>query len=374
MRRIYADEVKKLTREHKNDLLKLPQDHIARLAELESSYRAAGDLKALLAVRKERERFIVDQAVGHIRVARSPARLGALQKSYIAEHKKAESSLDGELKELKDKYIRALERLQQSLTRENKIEEALIVMEEIEKLKKQSSSNTPPSDFDSSPEPDPDQPPSGSVPEYVPEQPVAPSTSLTLAKIRGVLSGDVKSWDPATATLEVEYEFPTAAQAADWTGGGTVDDIDAALVCEKQIVQFTLPFSSISEISFEALFRGSRQLARVSLGRQLNIDIGGGNDAKSRVWQGSIYEPILTSSDPLRTAIANRAEFTMSGNSIGLSVNYGQRETGMVQSAIKQPIFVCVGQITAESAYQRVVIKGTLTETAIRFLEQKASR
>ncbi len=367
MREIYESEVRRVGIDNRKALLQMPQDHIARLRDLEDSYRSAGDLPALLAVRKERERFIADPTMEGVVVVSEPDRLAALQRSYIENYAKTKADKGVDLKALTDKYLSALERLQMDLTRQNKIEEAVAVMEEVERMKASGpvEPEAPVGNADLLAE-DPASPVS---------RPVAGSRGLSprdisLSQLRSAISGKVLAWNSTTGDLTVEYDFGKPEQAKDWRGG-SYDDIDAALVCDKETVKHALLFNSISRISFDVLFRGSSKRARLSLGTQLNAEVIDDGEQRAIVWQGSDQSPIVSRFDPLRSAIANRCELTLTEGEVGLAVNYGRAKGGRLNMRMASPVMVTLGFSGGECAFQRVKVTGILSAQATGFLSQR---
>ena len=83
---IYQQGVKRLKITSQTQRLHIPQNHIKAMRALELVYQNSGDLKSLLAVRKERERFIEDPRVDTMIPVETPNKLRSLQESYISNY------------------------------------------------------------------------------------------------------------------------------------------------------------------------------------------------------------------------------------------------------------------------------------------------
>jgi hypothetical protein len=137
LKTIYKNEMQRFSSERQCERIRAPQKLISSMRELETSYQRAGDLKGVLAVRKERVRFLRNPKVSDIQPVSIPKRLRELQKAYISRSSNIESDYKTAKRELLTKYISALENLKIALTQKGKLESALEVMSEIEELKNQ---------------------------------------------------------------------------------------------------------------------------------------------------------------------------------------------------------------------------------------------
>jgi hypothetical protein len=111
--------------------LAMPTAHVNALKRLEAEYQRAGDLESMLAVQKERKRFVLDPRGTSIPAIESPPELAALSRQYKAQFQAAAVSRDQSLAELKKRYLDALKALQVKLTQQGSIEEAKAVMQAI---------------------------------------------------------------------------------------------------------------------------------------------------------------------------------------------------------------------------------------------------
>lgn len=145
---IYKQQLTKLANKTKYQRLHIPQYHIKELRKLEAEYQASGDLRSLLAVRTERERFIGDPRIDHIEPVEYPAKLRELQISYIKNYRIIKAKRKQNAENMRNKYTQALQRLQKKLTQQGKIDQALAVMKEIESIQEQDTSlNSSPSEL-----------------------------------------------------------------------------------------------------------------------------------------------------------------------------------------------------------------------------------
>ncbi len=353
MKSIYDTEVAKVEVQYRQDLLRLPQDHIRDLRELEQTCQRAGDLKALLAVQQERIRFTRDPRVDSIVVAAAPPRLGTLQSQYVKASGDLKVARDSRLKDLAEKYVRRLAQLQRELTIQGAIDDATAVMNEIERMKtvdvlNQSSAPSPSGD--------------GAV------------TQVGVETLRRVLKGRIGKWNSMTREIVVEYDFVDPAQAEDWKGGA-IDGEQTALACAKTIAWLRPQFESVVEIDVDVQFRGTGPgHARFMMGNSLFVDLVNDEAPRCVVFQTSEHNPVLKIEERLKTAIGNRLKLQFGGAQPTLALNFGSPQRLALQTDIRFPLYLGVGLTTSDSAYGEVKVSGVLAPAFVHYVSEQAGR
>jgi len=358
LKTIYKAELARLRTETQGERLRMPQEHIAALKDLEMTYQQSGELKALLAVRKERERFIRDPSVPAIVLVSTPAKLRSLQQSYIERYNGLSSEQESKIDDLTEKYLRALEKLQKDLTRQGKIESALAVMNEIE-----------------SPESDPVEDPTDTVdpaPSPVASRPIPPSTSLDINTLSTLLFGRVLRWNSPTRQITIVYDFSDASQMTDWKGG-RLDALRGMLVCDRTVSWARLQMLQISEIKYDAFFDGDDYRAGLVVGNALQAHLVGGDDAlEAKLFQTSEQHPVISFAESGSTsARVHHSEFSVRDNRIDWSVDRGRKRTAVLQTPIRYPTYFGFGHMGAVSAYDNITVTGILSKEYEAYLKQQ---
>jgi hypothetical protein len=134
LKRIYEQESAKIVAEQRASLDALPHAYANALDALAKQLQSAGDLEGLVAVRDELARFVAQSNVAAGCVVTMPERLRNLQLDQI----KRIAAVDVTRREkgvaLIAKYLAALNTLKKNLTREQKIDDAMKVRAEIERV------------------------------------------------------------------------------------------------------------------------------------------------------------------------------------------------------------------------------------------------
>lgn len=133
---IYEKNLKKIISKHELNEKKVLSEFGKSLANLESKVRSSGDLEGLIIVRKEKERFSKERTLpepteGNVnpKIVELVEKAKELKASY-------EEDKNKKILNLTNLYIERLEKIKADFTRGNKIEEALAVKQEQDKVKK----------------------------------------------------------------------------------------------------------------------------------------------------------------------------------------------------------------------------------------------
>ena len=360
---IYQAELARLRTETRGERLRMPQEHIAALKDLEMSYQKSGELKSLLAVRSERQRFISDPSVPAIVLVRVPDRLRSLQQSYIERYNGLSSAQETSIDDLRDKYLRALEKLQKDLTRQGKIESALAVMNEIE-----------------SPESEPtDDEAAGATTDTtssVPPPVVTPKPSrpavLDIEALNTLLHGRVVRWNSYSRQITISYDFSDGAQMEDWKGG-RLDALRGMLVCDRTVSWARLQMLEISEIKYDAFFDGDEYRAGLVIGTGLQAHLIGSDDSlEAKLFQTSEEHPVVRFTETGSTsARVHHGEFSLNDNRVEWSVDRGRTRSAQLQVPVRYPTYFGFGHMGAVSAYDNIIVTGILSKEYEAYLKQQ---
>ncbi len=114
------------------------QSHEAALSNLNANYAAAldrsltkaqqeGKLEEALAINAEKDAIIQDQAPPSTEVPEAYRLLEGMRKTYLSTHERMEAERDRKLRPITQDLLKALDRLSMTLTKEGRLDEALIV-------------------------------------------------------------------------------------------------------------------------------------------------------------------------------------------------------------------------------------------------------
>ena len=123
----YETELDRIEKDSAETAAALPVNYRSSLGKLEERLQRDADLDGLLVVRKEVDRFKKEENVPEEAFVDAPAALRELQESYRAAQWRVELDKARRAGALTDKYIAALQRMQDDLTRSGQIESAVTV-------------------------------------------------------------------------------------------------------------------------------------------------------------------------------------------------------------------------------------------------------
>jgi hypothetical protein len=357
LKSIYQGELTRLKAEAQGERLRLPQEHIAAMRELELMYQNDGELKPLLAVRGERERFISDPSVSAITPVSSPERLRSLQLAYIKRYSGLARERETKLKELKDRYLQALEKLQKDLTRQGSIESALAVMNERE-------SHESGADEDASES-------AATVP--LATAAVTPrSTTLDINALNTLLHGEVVRWNSHTRQITISYDFSDAQQMEDWKGG-RMDAVRGMLVCDRTVAWMRPQMLKVVEVEYDALLDGDEDSAGMVVGNSLQAHlIARTGIVEAKLFQTSEEHPLNRFTESRGPSVSvHHSVLTIEDNSIDWAVDQGRSRKALLQVPIPYPTYVGFGHMGSVSAYDNITVTGVLSNEYEAYLRQQ---
>lgn len=136
----YEKSMTAILKEHSDDLEKLGKKYIAALESSAKKFQKAGDLDALLSINSELENFKKNGAIP-IKDNKKPhqetLRMRAL---YSGARLKVDKEMYQSASKLNGNFLYFLENMQKKLTQEGKLEDALLIRAEIDKIKKSQAS------------------------------------------------------------------------------------------------------------------------------------------------------------------------------------------------------------------------------------------
>ncbi len=145
--REFAKDVARFRADYAAETNRIPAKYIRDLEALRAKFQEAGDLDGLLAVKKEIERYrkakteeadpfeAVPEMTADV-IVQTPAELGNLQKQYISRFSEAAAALKNNISERGEKYRAQIKSMQTALTKAGKIDEAIAVRNESERVAK----------------------------------------------------------------------------------------------------------------------------------------------------------------------------------------------------------------------------------------------
>ena len=358
LKSIYQTELVRLKTEAQGERLRLPQEHIAAMRELEMTYQQSGELKSLLAVRAERERFIANPSVSAIVPVSGPEHLRTLQQAYVERYNGLSAEREAKIRDLEDKYLKALEKLQKDLTRQGQIESALAVMNERESHAGNSDEGT-----------------SGdTVADAIAADLITAPRRATLdsSTLNKLFNGEVISWNSYSREIAIRYDFSDARQMEDWKGGA-MDEVRGMLVCERTVAWARLQMLNVTEITYDALFEGDEQRAGMVVGNSLQAHlIGRSGIVEAKLFQTSEEHPLtrFTESGNM-SARVHHSELSIRGNRVEWSVNKGRSRNAIVQTPIVYPTYLGFGYMGSVSAYDNITVKGVMSKEYEAYLKQQ---
>ncbi len=125
----YKDAAQKCDQEVQARMEQISKDYVRELADLMDTFRLRGDLEKALAVRKEIERFETGKSLEPRYLVEIPIQLRELQQKFLAAPKKAAD-------EIAKGKVATLEETKRKLTIDGKLDDAIVVKAEIDKILK----------------------------------------------------------------------------------------------------------------------------------------------------------------------------------------------------------------------------------------------
>jgi len=360
----YCRKLTDIYEQRRESLLRTLQDYVTSLRDMEQEYQEEGDLDNLLRVRKERNRFTGNTRPGSIKIVTKPLRLSRLQDEYLRKNRELKEAKSGEMADLVDNHVRHLATLKESLTRSGKIGEAILVSRELERIKESDPLAEAERAFRTkklNAEEEEDPPPL-----LIEKPPVIREKPISLGEMRGLLYGDVRSWNPTTREIIVKYNFSRKSQLKNWRGG-TINGKGKHLVCDKEVAWLNIAFSSISKIEYRFGFLGDRR-ARVRIGGRLWGDMIDKAEPECVLLQSEKCRPLVSFFEKFKTGVRNYCSLKIEKKVVKWSVNFRASREGKLLLPILYPTRVGFGLETNKSAYDNIIVSGVLSEEFVNRL------
>ena len=363
---IYDREMARLATKIQSQRLHVPQDHIKALRKLEEEYQKSGELIKLLAVRRERERFIGDPRADHINMVDTPLKLRELQKSYIANYKAILNKRRIEKESIRDNYIGVLEKLQKKLTQQGEIEKALVIMKEVKAVESGSTTSSSASAGNSGITDGSNSSTNGSS--------IHKGNTIDAKVLATILHGEIVRWNSYNNEITIKYDFSDDKQLLDWKGG-KIKGIRGRLTCNRTVSWLKIQLSDIKRVEIGMLMtRGSKHAGFV-IGNNIRAEI-----VKGRTIDGKIYH--TGNSNPIVKIINIEEDYGQPFNSIitinerqvSWSVNGGRIRHGVLDETITYPQFIGVGNMMDASSYDSVTVTGTLSTKMVERIKRKLGK
>jgi len=119
----------------KKDLEAWPAEYLYALKDLEAQMQNAGQLEGILAIRKERDRFVAGKQIPEDAIVDSPRELRDLQLATLAKPADIERNRCKRIVAAIRKYAAILNNVKTTLTKRGQIDTAILVSKEIEAAK-----------------------------------------------------------------------------------------------------------------------------------------------------------------------------------------------------------------------------------------------
>lgn len=350
-KRLYENELQKREQERRATQQEMPRKYVEALQRLERSFQISGELKPLLAVRDERERFEAEPDLARMTVLETPAKLEALQKRILVEYRETGLNKARAVLDLNQKYVQHLETLQKELTRQNKIDDAMEVMAECERAK--GAPEVKRARFLLAAEGAPIAPPQPSPP--------GAKRLVDLDLISAKLQGEVLSWNSVTREITLRYDFQHKDQAADWEGPGI--DHRNRLGCDQAVATFKPVFEDVSQIAFDGYYYSGAGRISVSLGAGLTAQLAAGKEQNQHVlFQHNEHHPVKWTDGTVTRYLAYPSHIMISQGRVTWKVNDDLVCNERLPQPIRYPTQVVLGDPRSHTTYDNVVITGVLTQ------------
>jgi hypothetical protein len=135
LRKVYDQNLESIEKESAEKDITLPDSYLKELEALQKNLQKNGDLEGWQAVAGEVARFKDGLKIPQDKIAASPASLSALQKKYQELLLGTENDKSRKIVSLTEKYVGRLTGIQKNLTIVGKIDDAILVNNEIKRVK-----------------------------------------------------------------------------------------------------------------------------------------------------------------------------------------------------------------------------------------------
>lgn len=357
LRGVYDKELEKVDEKYAEEMKLLPQQYLSLLLKLERAYQNAGDLKPLIAVREERDRFNKSKSLKEIVVAKAPAKLAELQQQFLKDCEDIPVNRARRILDLNQKYVAALDDLQRELTKRGEINQALAVMGEIERV--QADEKVKSAKFQLAAKGADIQPKNET------ERPAVIDVKLLSQK----LHGEVMSWNSMTRQVMLRYDFSSDQQLRDWEGAAIQAD---RLSCSQSVGRNRVQFDGILSISYEGcLVSGSGPIA-FSVGDSLYAHIGAGEKAnRNRLFQNNENVPVCDVPFETQASLRYNGSLTIQEDGVIWTVDGKLMAKQKLPLPINYPVQVSFGDKRCHTTFDGILIHGILNPAYLDALVTK---
>jgi hypothetical protein len=289
----------------------------------------------------------------------TPRKLRALQAQYVQAHEDRKLALAGAVATLTQTYARHLAALEKELTKKDRIEDAMTVMHEQERLSKDPQLAAATNQL-------------GGAHAQAREPAPAPKTALIgTDQLSKVLRAEIIGWNPRTGEITLRYDFAAKDQVADWEGGTYYEG--ARLLCNGAPAWFKVPFVSVTSVKFDGYIssgegagEGGLKL-RFGKGQGLTAEIGAGaNREKMVLYQANEYSPVTSADRPAKPDLKYHSELALDAESVLWSVNGQNLNRGRLQMPVPAPFRLGLGDEGNRTTYDNVTVSGALSLEHLR--------
>lgn len=357
LRSSYHGQIAAIEQDHKHELKNAPRQYAESLKSLEKTFQMAGDLRSLLAVRKESARFADNPTIKAIKLVDTPAKLRSLQENFLKDYRNIGVNKARRILELTQRYSARLATLQRKLTQKGRIEDALKVMHEAENLPKTRAVKA--AQFEIAAR--------GEAIVDTADEPR--STIIDTEALSRRLRGHILSWNSQSRKLSVKYDFSDENQLADWPGGtmGVLDRIN----CETNEVWLTPKFDRVTRVDFDGYLYDGPGYITLKVGEGLTAQIGAGEENSQRlIYQNSEHYPLLSGKDGARPRLRYSVSIEISNGIVRWQVNGQDLGSARLPVPLTFPARIGLGHEASHTAYDNVIISGFLSEGYLSSLGQ----
>ena len=134
VRSLYSSHATEARKKYEADIQRWPNEYTGELKKLEDAFTKEGNLNGVLAAQSEIKRFKEEKTIGADALVSEPEGLAEVQKKYRTMCEEAEDQRDKRMEQLSKIYVSWLKEIRKKLTRDKKIEEALKIDAELQRV------------------------------------------------------------------------------------------------------------------------------------------------------------------------------------------------------------------------------------------------
>ena len=357
LKAVYDEQITRIRGQQAADVKSAKSDYIAGLGELEKKFLSAGDLKPLLAVRKEKQSVSGGAAFGESGTATGPAALEGLQKSYTQACKDARMACAESIVELSQRYRARLASLQKDLTRQDRIEDALVVLTETEEIPNYPEVHQAQKQIAAG----------GTLEDSAGVSAAAAHTAreIDTAALAAYFHAEINGWNSITHQLTCTFDFRSEDQLAAWEGAG-FDALRSRMICGRRTAWLKPTFASISRITFDGYHHEGTGPLRCAVGKNLVCDVEPGADGKALLHQGNAFFPLHQSQGGAQPYVKYPSTIMLAGGRVEWTSGRRSFPAQKVQKPLGTPLAVGFGHAEASAMFDNVTVTGVLSPATMR--------